>query len=350
MANFSSFTLNNHGVTDLNKVIFDTVFKYGNLFNTCTAKNGVKNGEKADYVDQMSDLGWAGRGCNPTYVQPTITGRESTWALGDWSAPIKMCYHDLEATIANWSLKTGTNRDDLTGTDFYDKIFMPLFVKALERMYWRMAWFGDTNAKLVANSGVLKAGTDITLFKAADGLWKRIFAQVATNSAQKTTISANAQSTYATQISGIRTTGAAIAVVEGILADANSLIEGGVLLMTKSLVDALRIDYRKEYKATIPFYEVAEGVKLEQFDGVSILPVPEWDTVIRAFEDDGTKWNNPHRAVFTNVENLLVGTSDKNMFAELTSGFDDKARENYNYIASNIGTLLNNPELFQAAY
>lgn len=348
--NFSQFTLNNQGVTDLNKVMFDAIFKYSPLFNTCSAYNGIKDGEKADWVDKMNDVGWAGRGCNPTYKTVSITGREKTWELGDWSAPLKFCYKELESTIAKWSLKNGTDRENLQGTDFWEKIFMPLLQDALTRMYWRYAWFGDKDAKLVANGGVLKAGTDITLFKPADGLWKRIFAIASAAPTQKTAIAANAETTYAKQISELRKDGAALAIVEGILADANSLINGGVLMVTKSIADALRKDYRREYKATIPFYEVAEGVKLEQYDGVSILPVPEWDTIIREFENDGTKWNNPHRAVFANVENLMVGTSDKSMFAELETDFDNKARENYTYAASNIGTLVNNDALIQVAY
>lgn len=345
--NFNEFTLSNQGVMDLNKVIFDAVFKYSPLFNTCTAINGVKNGEKADYVDKMSDLGWAGRKCNPDYKTPTITGREKTWALGDWSLPLTLCYKELESTIAQWSLKTGTDRENLQGTDFWNKIFMPLLKDAIERMYWRMAWFGDTNAKLASAGGVLAAGTDPELFKMADGLWKRIFAATSTN---KTVIAANAEASYATQQSAIRANGAAIAVVENILADANSLIEGGVLMVTKSINDALQKDYRREFKATMPYMTVAEGVTIPSFDGVGLVVVPEWDTIIRNFEDDGTKWNNPHRAVFVNPDNLMVGTSDKSLFAELTIGFDDKQRENYVYAASNIGTLINNDALIQAAY
>lgn len=348
MANFSEFTLTNGALTDINKVMFDAIFKYGDIFKTCSARNGVKNGEKADFVDKMSDVGWAGRPCNPTYKDINITGREQTWALGKWAIPLEFCYTRLESTIANYCLKTGTAREDVTGTIFWDKIFMPLLKDALDRMYWRMGWFGDTAAEVVASNGVLKAGTDKTLFNMADGLWKRIFA--ATANSHHTAIAANSQTTYATQKSALRTDGVAIGIFESILADASSLIEGGVLMVTKSLADALRKDYRREFKATIPFYEVAEGVKLEQFDGVPILPVPEWDSIIREFEDDGTKWNNPHRAVFTNIENLLVGTSDKTLFADLEIGFDNKKRTNYTYAASDIGTLVNNAELLQAAY
>lgn len=350
MANFSDFTLDNGGITDLNKVLFATIFKYSSLFNTCTAMKGVKNGQKADAVDKLSDIGWTGRSCSPTYKTPTITGFEQTWALGNWSAPLKFCYAELAATIAKYGLRTGTDADNIQGTEFWQKIYTPLFEDAVTRMYWRMSWFADTAAKNVTNSGVITDGKDVTLFTMADGFWKRMASQISGSAGQKTTIAANAQSTYATQISALRTDGVAIGIVDSILADANSLIKDGVLMVTKSLADALRKDYRREYKATIPFYEAAEGVQLEKYDGVFLLPVPEWDDVIRTYEDDGTKWNNPHRAVFANPENLLVGTEDKDLFADFDTGFNNETRVNYSYAASNIGTLITEPTLFQAAY
>lgn len=348
MANFSDFTLNNQGLTNLNKVMFDAIFKYSPLFNTCSPRNGVKNGEILDSVDKMDDIGWAGRGCNPDYKNVNITGRENTWALGDWSAPLEFCYKKLESTIAEYCLRTGTPRENVIGTEFWDKIFMPLFNDAINRMYWRMAWFGDTAADNTSAGGVLKTGVDKTLFSMTDGLWKRIFA--ATSASQKTTIAANAESTYANQTSKIRAQGAAIKIVEDILMDANSLISGGVLMMTKSIYDALQKDYRKAYAATMPYMTVADGVQIPSFDGYGIMAVPEWDTIIREYEDDGTKWNNPHRAVFVNPENLLVGTSDTSLFAELETGFDNKERVNYSYIASNIGTLIADGRMIQAAY
>lgn len=352
MIDFSQFTLNNQGVMDLNKVLFTTAFKESDLFNTCTSQTGVKDGEKLDYVDNMGEVGIAGRDCDPTYTSVAIKGLEKAWALGDWNIAKKICYKTLESTIAKWSLNTGTAREDLTNTDFWNKILLPLLDKALTEFYWRAAWFGDTNAKNIANSGVITAGVDVNLFKMCDGLWKRLFTIAGANAAQHTAIAANAQATEAAQKSAIKTAGVALGIFDALLSDADSRIQanGGVLLVTNSLYQAFRRDYAQAYKDTIPFMEVADGVSLPHYDGVPVRPVLEWDNLIKKYEDDGTKLNNPHRAVFAATDNLFVGTSASTQFADFDVEFDKISRNNYMYAASNVGTLVGEDDLVQVAY
>lgn len=343
---FKQFTKDNGATKTLAEVLFAVIFEYSDIFKTCSKRTGVENGKKINWVTNINDQGKAGRGCDPEYENVTINGGEAVWQLGDWSIPLSFCYDELENTIAEYCLRTGTDKENIIGTEFWDKIFLPLLQDAVEEMYWRMVWFGDKNAKHVSEGGIIKDAATINRFTMCDGLWKRINALTS----QRTTIAANAQTTYATQKSALRGNGVAIGIVEDILSDANSLIKDGVLMMTKSLYEALRKDYRREYSHTIPFMEVAEGVQLPSYDGQPLLVVPEWDALIDKYENDGTKWNNPHRAVFANPEILLVGTSDKDVFADFKTTFDDITRKNYTYAASDIGTAIVESNLLQSAY
>lgn len=351
MINFEQFTLNNQGVTELGKVLFTTVFLNGDLFKTCTRLTGIKDGEILDYVDNMGRVGKAGRGCNPTYDKSQIVGAEKQWELDDWEIAKYICYKELEKTIAQWCLRTGTAKDDVTATEFWNKIYLPLLDRALSQMFWRFAWFGDKDAKNISNNGVITDGIDVKYLTTCDGLWKRLFAIIAANAGQKTTIAANAQSTAATQKSAIKGNGVALGILDTVLADANSLIlqNGGRLMMTNSLYQALRRDYGKEYKQTIPFREVAEGLELPVYDGVPIQVVPEWDNLIQEYENNGTKLNNPHRLVFANPDNLLVGTSHTDEMAEFDTYFDRKERQNYTYAANDLGTLVGEDSLIHVA-
>lgn len=353
MVDFNQFTLNNQGVKDLSEVLFATAIKQNNVFNTATLITGVENGKKLDFVDNMGNVGLAGRSCDPTYSAIGIQGVEKTWVLDPWNIAKSICYTQLEDTIARFSLEGGTNRDDLQGSEFYDKILTPLMDKAIKEFVWRAVWFGDKAAKNVAQSGVITDGVDLNLIKITDGLWKRVFAVAAANTAQHTTIAANSQTTYAAQKSGIRTAGVAIGIVDAMLDAADPRIayaDDATLMMTRSLYEALRRDYRDTYKQTIPFMEVANGVQLPSYDGVPILVVPEWDVNINEFENSGTAWNLPHRAIFTSAKNLLVGTKATAVLDELVSNFDDRKRDNYFYAAGDLGTMVKEDALIQVAY
>lgn len=351
MIDFSAFTLNNQGVTELGKVLFTTVFMEGDLFATCSRQTGVKNGSILDFVDNMGEVGKAGRGCNPIYENVNIKGLEKTWELGDWSIAKYICYKELENTIAQYCLNTGTSKDDLTSTEFWNKIFLPLLDRAMTEMLWRKAWFGDKAAKNIAEGGIITDGMDTKLVSTCDGLFKRLLAIVAANASQRTTIAANAEASAASQKSAIKAEGVALEIFDNVLADADSLIapNGGRLMVTNSLYQAFRRDYTKLYKDTIPFTEVAEGVKLPTYDGIPVQPVMEWDNLINKYENNGTKLNNPHRLVFANPDNLLVGTSATSELAEFDTFFEKKERQNYTYAANDLGTLVGEDKLVHVA-
>lgn len=351
---FSEFTLNNQGVTDLGKVLFLTAFTLNPLFNTCSAHTGIKNGEKLDFVDSMGDVGLKGRKCDPDYSKVEITGLEKTWDVGDWNIAKKICYKEIEKTIAEYCLRTGTERENIIGTEFWDKIMMPLLDKAISEMYWRMAWFSDKNAENITDGGHITDGVDVDLLNMCDGLWKRVIALGATNADQRIDLSAyNTQSTIKAQLSSIKASGAALGIVDDIVSYADARIAqqaGATVMMTRSLYQAFRKDYANKYHETIPFMEVAEGVKIPTYDGIPLLEVSEWDANINKFENDGTKLNMPHRAVFCSPKNLFVGTQAKTTLADVTSTFDDISRNNYFYAASDIGTLIGEDALVQVAY
>ena len=62
--------------------------------------------------DSLGDVGKNASGCSPTYENINVTGIEKTWELGDYQIPLKICYEDLENTIAKYSLNTGTGGGD----------------------------------------------------------------------------------------------------------------------------------------------------------------------------------------------------------------------------------------------
>ncbi len=353
MINWNQFTVDNGAITDLRELLFLTVYDDPDIDLTIKNETGVTNGKKLGYIDSMGDVGEARSGCDPQYSKVNVTGIQKEWELGDWEIAKEICYDELENTIAEDSLNTGTDRAYLQDTPYWDQVLMPLLEKAMKEMFWRIVWFGDKNAKNIADGGILKAGINPKLFNMCDGLWKRLQAIIAANPNQHTEIAANAATTYLDQKNGILVPGTAIKIFDTLLADADSRIfdkPGSAIFCTNSMFKALRTDLVERYgKTTMPFENVATGITLSEYDGRTIIALDIWDRLIKKFEDTGTALNCPHRAIVCSPDNLFVGTNDKDKIASLSVHFNDKDRKNYIYAASKIGTLVGEDELVQVA-
>lgn len=349
LINFSALTADNGAIKTIAELAFTTAWVTGELSTVANIKTGQKDGAKLDFIDSIDAIGTAGRGCNPEYQTVTPKGYEKAWDMGDYSIPLKICADSWRKTVADYALKTGTDLEDLTNTEIIEKILMPLISRAYDEALWRMAWFGDKNAKVQGSGGVLTAGTNTALFTMCNGLWNRLNTIIAANPEQKTTIAANAETTIAAQKSKLNAAGVAVGIIEDMLASADGRIfnNGGKLMMTNSFFQALRKDYNNTYKQTIPFENVSRGVSISEFDGIQILVFNEWDLNIKQYENSGTKLNNPHRVVYANPNNLLIGTEDSKMVADLDLWFDKTDRQNYMYAASNIDTLVAEDNLVQ---
>ncbi|WP_290391272.1 hypothetical protein, partial [uncultured Bacteroides sp.] len=312
MINWNQFTVDNGAITDLRELLFLTVYDDPDIDLTVKNETGVTNGKKLGYIDSMGDVGEARSGCDPQYSKVNVTGIQKEWELGDWEIAKEICYDELENTIAEDSLNTGTDRAYLQDTPYWDQVLMPLLEKAMKEMFWRIVWFGDKDAKNIADGGILKAGINPKLFNMCDGLWKRLQAIIAANPNQHTEIAANAATTYLDQKNGILVPGTAIKIFDTLLADADSRIfdkPGSAIFCTNSMFKALRTDLVERYgKTTMPFENVATGITLSEYDGRTIIALDIWDRLIKKFEDTGTALNCPHRAIVCSPDNLFVGT------------------------------------------
>lgn len=346
----SNLTPDNGAIRDLRELIVAELFTDPELERFFTLMQNVANGDKLDYLGTMEDVGWAGGGCNPTFKDPKVNMAEKTWAIGKWEIPLKLCFEKLENTIAEYCLKNGTDIGDLTSTDYMDYIIYPTLKDAMTAMMWRFVWFSDKDAKLHSNSGVLSTGTDPKLFTTTDGLFKHLFAL---GDEQKTSIEANTQTTTALQFSKLKENGVAIGIFESMMEDADSRIinlPGAGIFATKSLTDALTKDLKRNYKEILTWEQIFGGLRYTEFNGITIYSMPVWDRIIMKYQNDGTKLNLPHRAVFGSPREMLVGTPANQLISELDVWFEKKERQNYIYSTGKMGTLIGQDELFQVAY
>lgn len=345
-----NLTLQPENLDSIKSAIQETFFKDED-FSSFVNIMKVKNDDPIALIGEMEMVGKKGGGCDPTYEEKGIANSQKRWELGQWEIPIKICYEALKGSIGEYSLKTGTAIGDLTSTDFMT-IYTDALQRAMQQMIWRFGWFGDKTAALAgSDGGKLTEGSDVNMFNVCDGLFKRIF--TATAAKNHTAIAANSETTAAAQVSALRKKGAATTLVDTILMDVDTRIiddSDAVLLMTRSLADALTYDIKQTYHDIMPWDKVFDGFDVATYNGVKIARVGIWDRMINAYEKGETTVNLPHRAVFCNPKHLMVGTDADALISDLDIFFDQKERRNYIYATGKIGTALLEENMIHAAY
>lgn len=349
--NWSTFVLNNDGIKDFQKLIPLETLEGGDLSQFVTDLPNVYNGDKLDGIGQFAEVGLSGgTTCAPTFNSSQATTVEKTWVLGEWEVPEKICYKDLDGTAARYGLNAGTEIADISGT-VIDKIISPLMIAALKRMFWRLAWFGDLDAALIANGGKITAGTNIKLFNGNDGFFKKYNALAAATPARLTNIAANEQVTYALQNSTLTN---AIEILDAMIYSAPLTLRdapNAVIMCTQSIADA----YEKQLAGTNPAYTELQwqtgidGLKFFRRKGVDIYPIKLWDKYIQAYEDNGTYWNNPHRALYITKDNQYTGHPGANPVESFTSWFSPDDQDFKMLARDKFGVLILDDTLFQLA-
>ena len=349
--NWATFVLNNDGITDFKELIPLATLEGGDLSQFHTDLPNVHNGDKLDGIGQFAEVGLSGgTTCAPTFNSSQANTIEKTWVLGEWEIPEKICYKDLDTTAARYGLNAGTEIADISGT-VIDKILSPLMIDALKRMYWRLSWFGDLSAALIANGGKITAGTNIKLFNTNDGFFKKFNTLVAATPARKTSIAANAQVTYALQNSTLTN---AVEILDALIYSAPLKLRNqkdAFIMCTQSLADA----YEKQLAGTSTIYTEIQwqtgidGLKFFRRKGVDIYPIQLWDNYIQTYEDNGTYWNNPHRAVYTTKANLYLGHPGANPVSNFNTWFSPDDQDFKILARDRFGVLILDDTLFQYA-
>ena len=491
-------------LTDLKKLLFleTLVSEKIELFHTVDTK--VYNGDKIAGIGDFAEVGQkAGATCDtPNFTNDTARTIENTWVIGEWEVAESMCYKDIMAKVAKFYLKDGNQIGDISGTIATD-IYMPLLQIAMQRMIWRLAWFGDTAAALVSGGGKIKNGSEVKLFTTCNGFWKQLNTIIGNNSTLRVPISRNIESSIASMnlnatgilsvavvaggtgytvgdiitvttgtagnlatlkvttagsgivsalsvvtmgtgcttgvgqattggtgigltitptlstgggtgyavgeiiaINGgivpatIRVTTLAGSIVTGFVVvnqgtgytasgynfstsstGAGSLLSVNITALTTTTyatqmiapTDAIQIIDAMIYKANIKLrnaddkfimctrslsdafenqltvgtiytqiqWETAEnGMQYFKRKGVDIYPIDLWDVFIQTYEDNGTKFNNPHRAVFTTKSNLHIGTPSSDLIETLDIWFNKDLQQTRMLAKDQIGAQL----------
>lgn len=349
---FSNITPDNGAVREINRLVFKDVLSAERIGSLLNIFPRVFNGDKLDLVGEFGLLGKANTGCSPTYGTDTIATEEKTWALGAWQIAEQICWNDIVGTLVKYSMNTGTAIADLTANDYLDEIVVPRLELAMMKMYIRLAFFGDTNAKTTANGGVLLVGTDPDYFKIIDGIWKQIFTIVSGDATKRVTISANAEATKSAQISNISSQ--AVDVLNDMIAQASPALRQAtdqIIYVTQSFADGLEAQLLASYYGSELHWEsLFGGIRETTYRGIRLRVVPMWDEIIQSYEGTTTAFNLPHRCIYTTERNLALGVNGFDEFADLEIFFEQGSRLNKIYATDQMGAMVIDSNMIVTAY
>lgn len=345
MATFlENLTLQPENIRDLRQLInMDTLRdeRVQDYFRVVTARNG----DPVGLIGKGDPIGIAGCGCSPTYESWGPANALKRWSLGCWEAALKVCWKDMEGTIAEFALKNGTPIGDLNDTQVMSEVIYPLITDLYIDLVWRLAWFGDVNADTIANGGVIANTVDPALVQAIDGLWVKIINQIGNEPTQQTDIATLAGGNTKSDVLGY----GAMKIIEQMMIDANAAtnaLTNKVIYMTAAFASAIEYDMRQSGCGCLPWEERVNGVRTTSWNGIQYIALPKWDEYISYFEG-GT---NPYRAVLTNRDNILIGTPAGEFVQDFDMHFNRVDRAMYIYGTGKIGAMLLKDAAFQAAF
>lgn len=350
----STVSFNGKEVMGLREAFYQAVFQNPVIDQFHTVVNGIKAKQQIVYLGQFGLTGKKLSDCTLPAVSPAVPSVQKTWLPQHVGARIEECYTDLLATFFVWGLKNGVQKADLTNTDF--ALFIEeRFALAAYETALRLAWLGNTAADIATNGGYLANSVDPAYFTPLNGFWAQAKAIAVADATKKVSIANNAGTSYAAQAFTSADTDNKVVTTmfESMIYGADLRLRGAadkVIVATQSVVD----QYARERKAAsnidLAYERTESGIDIFKIDGIEVIPFQFLDRHIRAYENNGTKWNQPHRALFTTKSNLLIGTEETSNLSELEPFYDKPTRKYMVDYAFNIDAKIAEDYMIMAAY
>jgi hypothetical protein len=351
----STVTFQGKEVMSLREAFYQAVFQNPTIDQFHTVVTGVKAKQQLVFLGQYGLMGKHIAACDVTATTTSLPVKQKFWQPQYIGARIQECYADLLGTFEAWGIKNGVHKPDLTNTDF--ALFLEeRFALAAYETALRFAWLGNTAASHTPG-GYLASSVDVECYTALNGFWQQALAIVAADAThkQRITIANNAGVSYAAQAFTQADTDNRVVtkMFESMIYGADLRLRGAkdkVIVATQSVVD----QYARERKAAanidLAYERTESGIDTFQIDGIDVIPFQFLDRHIRDYENNGTVWNQPHRALFSTKSNLLIGTEEAGNLSELDP-FYDKTTRKYNVDYSfNLDALIAEDHMIMMAY
>jgi len=350
--NDQEFTLNPREIDAVSEVIFERVFNNSDIAEFHEIETGIDTDTQIAFANKLGLLGKKASGCGPTPTDTTFNLTEKFWTPVLEEFRLTHCQGQMESLMKVFRKAKRINPDffDLVGSQELG-VIIAVVEEALKENIHTKVWFDVAGVTAqTANANHLYNVPDIAVLNSFDGLFKQIFTEVGTTASNRVAISANSQSTYATQALA---PDAALDILEKMVTKADDRLlsaDDAFILVTRSIAENYRATLREKNLGSGYLEVVEEGRPKLYFDGIEIKVRYDWDRFIKDYQNDGTKYYLPHRAVFTTKSNIPVGTLNAEDLAKLDVFYDRVNKQNIIDAAYTLDAKHLEPYMTVAAY
>jgi hypothetical protein len=323
--NLSSIDWNGKEVQSFAEATFEKVFEKPevNLFHTI--QEGIVAKQQIIFLGLLTKVTKLDAGCSSSPTNGSIATSQKFWdpeTVEIWQSE---CYSNLEGSFMVYAKKLGIAQPDLTGTT-WAQFMSDRLTDAMAEDLFRIVWFNDKNAANYDDSpaGKITNGVALTDYNIINGLFKQLDTIISADADRLVNIAENENSTYATQ--DALATDRAFLVFNALSTKCDYRLRtqpDRVIIATQSLVDNY-LNFLESKSLVFSLVEVQNGITEVKYRGQVIYGFNFWDRTIRADFDNGTKWDNPHRALYTTKSNIVVGVDAASAVSEFDVWYERK--------------------------
>lgn len=343
----SALTLNPQEATEVSQAVMELVFVQNTLSEYHEIETGVQHQQQIVFVGQLGIGGEALTGCTPA-EQDALALTQKYWTPALIAGRFSHCQNDLNKLMKLFTKAQRANPDyfDKEGSEEMN-LLAGAISESIKTSVNAKVWFSDTAADHVSGAGVFTNGTNLGLFNQIDGLWKQIFAD---GNIPVYTISENAGANYAAQA---LSAGKAYTILQNLYNKADTRLKGAenkYFKVTQSIYDNY-YDYLESTEQSGGNLIITQGgVTTLTYRGIPVVAESEWDRLVALYQNDGTKYNLPHRAILTVKENVPVATLNESDMETLESWYEKKDKSNYVDFAYFLDAKMLESYLISVAY
>lgn len=329
--NPADLTWNGKEVMSLSEAVIEQFYQKPAFSFLHQVETNIKAKQQIAILGKLGLLGRKYSSCTLPVNTNGITASEKFWNPEMIGEQEETCWSELKESFFIWGLKNGLQKADLTGTDFMN-FLEDRYSDAMLEAAFRVAWFNDTAAGHFSDSpaGTITDGVSLDYFNIINGFWKQLFT-IATNTPARhtTNLSAkNAQATYTLQEFDATDTQNLLVTtfLRKLVTQADMRLRGEankIIVVTQSIADQYEAELESQ-GVDAAFVMIQKGISKMERLGVTIYAFDFWDRYIRTYQDSGSNYFLPHRAVMYTPDNLRVGLEEEANLSDFETFYDKR--------------------------